>query len=99
MPPRGALCRNMVTWHTGCLHDVLSDQPDLSLFGFSAFRRPRPPGGFSAFRFFGLLAFRLFGGRSGNLKPCLTMGKPEVKLTLLILLKVKRSFVVSLFKR
>ena len=54
-------------------------------FGFPAFRLP----GFPASRLPGFPAFRGWGGKwsslarpfNSDLKPCLTMGKPEVKLT------------------
>ncbi len=65
----------------------------IRLLGYPAFRPPGfPPFGFSAYRLYGLSAFRLFRNGDGkccrlarpfssDLKPCLTMGKPEVKLT------------------
>jgi hypothetical protein len=54
-------------------HEISSDRPDLSLFGLSVFRPPPPR--------WGGKCSRLARPFSSDLKPCLTMGKPEVKLT------------------
>ena len=55
LPARGALCRGMTHGYVAyrlfevIAHEVSSHRPDLSLFGYPAFRPP----GFSAFRLSG----------------------------------------------
>ena len=76
LSPRGALCRSMPRGYVAyrlcevSAHEISSDRPDLSLFGFSVFRPSRLPGfspfGLSAFRLFGLSAFRLSGDGAGS---------------------------------
>ena len=68
LSPRGALCRGIPRGYLAyrlcevSAHEISSDRPDLSLFGFSVFRPHGFPGfRLSVFRLFGLSAFRLSG--------------------------------------
>ena len=67
--PRATLCRGMPRGYVAyrlcevSAHEISSDRPDLSLFGFSTLRPPGFPGFhfFPAFRLFGYSAFWLSG--------------------------------------
>ena len=87
LPPRGRRDKTKGyvahrLFEVSVAHDVSPVRPGLRLFGFSAFR----PADVSAFRLFGFSAFgfllSLTVALNPDLKPCLIMGKPEVKLTI-----------------